>query len=458
MSTSIIYGFLSDSGLAIKTALDLTGASDQGFGYLHGEAANYLVNRGVLNDTRSARLPIVENARLPGSMSIYFDSSRTDTATLNQMTSTEFNHVFNILERCYLAQQYTDTNLEDILTKNTDYTGYVENSLKHDTNETTIQVTNVNGYEKNVDLHDYICFQFKTENCDLEFHIWLKLAAFKSDYPYTTITKVISPYSPKLLIDSASLLQATNLDVLSTGSNYIFDQTDTEMASRDQNGVYIYKIKYVISSSVSRTLPFALAYCGAKAPSSLDCRSAIKNMITEAVSISDDALKEIFPELFIDSRFYIVPMWDVYSQLTDRDVYNSILSIAVMNRRSETIFTDYEKSFRESHLELLTNSQNKMFSICMPDALNTTHMSILEQHPTYVDYSSQTVGWKYMTEATQEFAGKLIRCMAVLNGETASDEFLSVEESNKQYLVFTSGESEYFVLTKDSYMKIIDAS
>ena len=78
MSINTIYGFLSDSGLSLQTPIDLTGSSDQGFGYLHGEALNYLIKKGMIRDTRSSRLPIVENEKLPGSMSIWFDQNRVN--------------------------------------------------------------------------------------------------------------------------------------------------------------------------------------------------------------------------------------------------------------------------------------------------------------------------------------------------------------------------------------------
>ena len=457
MSINTIYGFLSDSGLSLQTSIDLTGSSDQGFGYLHGEALNYLIKKGIIRDTRSSRLPIVENEKLPGSMSIWFDQNRVNLDEISTLSKTDIEHIFNIIERCVLAQQYTDFNIEEMLTTNTLYKGYVANSHQHDPNITTIKIQNVKDYIKNVDLHNYVGFDYASENVTLHFHIWIKLSAFSEEYPYVTITKVIPPYDPALLVDGNAVLKSTNLDILANSSAFIFNTTDNELATRDQNGVYSFKVKYIIGET-SRNLSFALAYCGNHTPSSLDCRSAIKEMFKSTTGIADEELRLIFPELFIDSRFYIVPMWDIYSQLVDRDVYNSVGSISKLLEKARIIFNDVEDSFRNTHLELLLNSQNKMWSVCLPDQLNTSHMSILEQHPTYVDYSAQSVGWKYLTADTQEFAGKLIRIMAVMRGETTSSEFVPVTEGNKDYLTFTAGESEYYVLTKDCYETLINNS
>lgn len=48
--------------------------------------------------------------------------------------------------------------------------------------------------------------------------------------------------------------------------------------------------------------------------------------------------------------------------------------------------------------------------------------------------------------------------MAVMRGETTSSEFVPVTEGNKDYLTFTAGESEYYVLTKDCYETLINNS
>lgn len=455
MSNTTVYGFLSDSGFHLSTGLDLSDSSDQGFGYLHGEASNYLVNKGALHDTRSSRLQILENYAPTGHMDILFDQNRVDLVQLQALAEEDIQHIFNILERCMLAQQYSDLNIENMLTTTSIYTGYVANSHAHDPNVTTVSLSNIQGLRKNVELHDYISFDYNNGTVDITFHIWLKLSAFTVDYPYTTITRVIPPYAPDLLLDGTAVLQATNLDVLSRGSEYIFDQTHTELAGRDQNGVYKFSLKYVLSATTSRNISFALAYCGPKVPTSLDCRAAIKDYIKTTTNVSDDNLKEIFPELYISARFFIVPLWDIYSQLSDRDVYNSTMKIAEITSRAAKVFKNREPGFVERYMELLLNSQNKMWSMCLPDALNTTHMSIIEQHPTYVDYSTQNVGWKYMTAATQEFAGKLIRCMAVLRGESTSSEFITAQESDATYLTFTSGDSEYFVMTRDSYLALV---
>lgn len=458
--TISIYGFLSDTSLVLSSGLDLSKTSDQGFGVLRGEPANYLVTLGTLNDTRDAtgRLAVLDSSAPDGQLKILFDQDRADLDVLRSLSSTDCNRIFNILERVYFQGAFTDIQLETLLTSSGSFSGYVPNSVAHGDNESSVIVKSTAGVTVEYKLRDYTHFEYRTGDTDIVFHIWHRLAAFAADYPFTTITKVIPPYSPKLLLDPSALLSTTNLNVLSNSSAYVFGQVHDELSAIDQNGIYQYTIKYVVSSTSYMTLSFALAYCGAHVPSTSECRAAIKAYMLEATGTTEAVLSAVFPDLGIDSRFYIVPMWDMYTARADGNVYNSIAAIKRLLDRRDIIFNFAPAEWRAEHLEILLNAQNTMFSLAMPDANNTNLLSILEQHPTYVNYSTQIPGWKYMTAATQEFAGKLIRCMAVLNGESLSAEFLSVTENNADWLVFTSGASEYFVMTRPSYENLIGSA
>ena len=456
MPVPTLYGFLTDDAFRRTARLDLTGASDQGYGALYGEPASYLVNRGTLGDTRSRRSMILESEAPKGQIALLFDQNRFDTAILSKMTDTECQRLFNIIERIYLQQEYSDGLIENQLTGNSSYQGYVAHSFTHSTNTGNAVVTNVSNVTKTVAFWDWYSFEFRSGEVDFTLQFWVSRAGFTRDYPFVTITRVIPPYSPEILISPSKLLEITSLTVLTGGSNFIFDQTNLEMVARNQNGVYTYNTKYVVTANQNIQLPFALAYCGPRAPSSLECREAIKDYLQEETGIGDDALIGLFPELFVNSRFYIVPLWDNYTQLTDREVYNSIQPLSVIVDRATKIFSSFEAEWRDKYLEILLNAQNKMWSICLPDTLNSDHFSILEQHPTYQDYSSQVPGWKYMTATTQEFAGKLNRCLAVLNGDSTSSEFISATDNNFSYLVFTAGESEYYVMEQASYLNYLE--
>ena len=452
MAVPTLYGFLTDEALRQTTKVDTTGLSDQGYGILTGEPGNYFVKRATLGDTRRNRLQILDSQTPFGSLTFLFDSNRFDTSLLEAMTDIESSVLFNVLERIYLQQEYTDPNLEYQLTNNNMFSGYVPGSFMHSINEGQAKVTSTTKQVKLVTFKDWYSFEFETATVKFRVHFWVSSKGFARDYPYTTITSVVPPYDPTVLVNPAALLQSASMQILTEGSSYIFTQSNAEALARDQNGVYTYRTKYVIDGTKTLLLPFALPYCGARVPSSLECRKAIREFLEKNTSAKQAELELLFPELYVNARFFIVPLWDMFSPMTDRTVYNSIFSLPKVIEKSRLIFSSYSADFREEYMELLLNAQNKILSITLPDQLNDQLFSILKQHPTYQDYSSQVPGFRYMEATTQEFSGKLTRCFAILVGESLSSEFIKTELGGFTYLSFTAGKSEYLVMDKDSYM------
>ena len=450
MPTATLYGFITDDALKLTTKVDLNSSSDQGYGILSGECGAYFVKRATLGDTRRNRLSLLESRAPKGSMAFIFDQNHADTEMLSKMTDQESQLLFNVLERIYYQQEYTDSDLEVQLSGAT-YTGYVPGSLNHATEVGNATATNIDGVTKVVEFRDWYSFEFNYGNIHLIIHAWIKKEAFAKNYPYTTITAVVPPYEPDILINPAVLLASANLNVLTNSANFVFNQSDIEVATRDQNGIYVYVTKYIVDSSRTYQLPFALAYCGPNEPSGLECRDAIKDYLKSNTDITDEELDVLFPELYVNSRFYIVPLWDVYSQTSEAEIYNSIWSANTLMGKAEKIFENQEAKFLNEHLEFMTNAQNKMMLMTLPDPLNQDNFSILALHPTYQDYSSQVPGFKYMTAATQEFASTLNRCLAVLTGSSTSNEFTAVKDGVFNYLTFTSGIAEYYVMDRTSY-------
>lgn len=454
MSTPILYAMLTDDALRQISKLDITQSFDSGYGSLYGEPSNYFNTLAVLHDTRHSRLALIENKQAAGRLAVVFDKDRFDTVIINEMTDIEMTCFLNVLERIYLQQTFTDENLEYLLENTSTFNGYVANTYLHDveSGETTIHTTDK---DTTITLKNWISFEFKTSKTTFKVHLWLSLSAFRKEYPYTTITSVIPPCDPQSLLTPAVLLQKGVINFIQNSSALIFSGINTETVARDQNGVYTFATKYNIGTGVNVQLPFALPYKGASVPSNLECRQAIKAYLETNTTATEEEIEALFPELFVENRFFIIPLWDMITELTDRTVYNSIFKRKEIEERIPYLLSNYETSFRYNYLEYLLNAQNTMLSLSIPDALNAGYFSILDQHPTYVNYSTQSAGFRFMDALTQEFAGKLNRCMAVLNQESTSDEFVINTIDDLTYLTFSCGKSEYLIMNKVSYMKLI---
>lgn len=449
-----IYGFLEDEVFKLPSTLEINHNNTQEFGVLYGEPVNYLVKKAVYKDLRTQRVETVNGSELGAPVAnILFDSDRVDMDALDILTEAERNSVFDILNALVYR---SSSSVETILTENVDtYVGYQPNSGICSTETTSVQVHLADDTYTTVDLPNWVEFVFVHGNTEFLFHIYLSIRSFAANYPYTTITAVIPPYDIATLLDPGYLTQQGNLSILANSSSFIFNKANIETMLRDQNGIYTFSTKYVVNSNQTIQLPFALSYCGPRVPTSLECRKAIREYLASESDATTDILSTVLPEIYIVCEFYLVPLWDVYSVRTERDVFNSIWSIKTIREKASKVYYDFDPEFIDEKLEILAQAQSKVLLLSMPDSNNDEYTSILEQHPTYQDYSAQVPGWKYMTDLTQEFAGKLNRAMSVLDGSTISDEFITTEISGVRYLSFSAGKAEYLIMYPDSYRELI---
>lgn len=458
MAVQTFYGFIQEEAFKLSSRMDLGSGTETKYGSLTGEAYNYLVSKATLNDSRASRLTVADNSIPNGKISLAFDSDRFDTSLLDSsnLTETEQNYLFNIIETIVFRNTQTDSGLESILSSDVDlYSGYVANSFVSSTESDTGVFLDTTKTQHTFTFTSWIEFSFKTASNTITFHLWLSKESFKTNYPFVTITAIIPPAPLDILCDPNTLANYTNVNLMTSSSTFIFDQTNLETVARDQNGIYTFTTKYVISSTRSIQIPFALAYCGASAPDSLDCRKYIREYLEENAPVTISVLQQIMPDIYITCRFYMVPLWDVYTTRTERDVYNSIWKLTTINEKLKKIFIDMDEDYIAEHAELITNAQCKAMTVVLPDTNNGDTWSILEQHPTYQDYSSQVPGWKYMTADDQDFASKLNRVMAILNGDLVSQEFLTTTVGGASYLIFSSGTAEYLVMESTSYKNLI---
>ena len=61
--------------------------------------------------------------------------------------------------------------------------------------------------------------------------------------------------------------------------------------------------------------------------------------------MSADILKALLPELYLKSRFFIVPLWNLYKSSTERDIYTSMVNYNRMKNSNKNIFTDIDSNY-----------------------------------------------------------------------------------------------------------------
>ena len=456
MDQTLLYGFILDNSAGVKAKSDINNRYDQGVGVLIGEPANYLITKAYLTDVRDNRLEYMNNTRLDGKLELAYDAKRVNTDGLNNLTVEQQRCLFNIVECIYTQNTQSDSVVESKLTTDDAFSGYVAESYHHSTESVNADVLNTSGLTTNLKFSNWIQFEFTTTEIDLVVKLWISNIAFAKQYPYVTITNVIPPFDLNILTNPGNLVQLGNLDILRSSSSYIFSKTNLEAIARDQNGIYTLYTKYVIDTRKSISIPFAVPYCGAHEPSSLDIRRAIRSYLEDNTLLTDDELKIIFPEIYIDNRFYLIPAYDRYTSRAGKDFYPSIWKPLELVQLAHRVYKDVSSEYIDTNLELITNSHNKMISLALPDENNAGIFSIFNEHPTYQDYSTTEAGFRYLDGVTQEFSTKFARAMAVANGTSTSNEFSVTVISDLEYIVFAQGNAEYLIMIKTSYDTLIE--
>jgi hypothetical protein len=454
---NVVYGFILDESARIKSKLDTGGEYDQGVGALKGEAANYLVDKAYLKDLRASRLTDISNRTIAGKLEIIFDKARVNIDAIAQLSDTEQQALFNIFELMYLQNTTADSTIATVLANDEKYKGYELGSYVHSTEYVNANLVVADDTVANLKFANWIEFKYRAEDGTLFlFHLWISSNAFKIQYPYITITSVIAPFPLATLVDPAAMKSLGGIGILTATASHVFSEVNLEAVARDQNGVYTFPTRYVLDARTTITIYFGLPYCGAKTPSSLDCRRAIREYLENNTSKEEDELKALFPDIYVDCRFYVTPLYDQSIVRASKSFYPSCHNLMKIRELAKRIYTDVEESYIDQYLEVLTNAQSKMILLCLPDANNGSYFSILDQHPTYQDYSTTDAGFRYMDGVTQNFSVDLNRVLAILDGVLISSEYAEDEIAGRTYRVFANGVSEYLVLTKPSYTEIFN--
>lgn len=455
MSTPItVVCFLEDTYLQKATYVDINNQSDQGVGKIDSILLDYFNVQTAITDRRVERLSILATPAM-GTMKLWFDNYYIENSEIwKYISSLQYHKIFNILEACTLHQNVTIGTLDTILSTDPAFmdiytTGTV--ILSSTRSSCSVQTTEQISITVPKQFQFTVSIPVNGEIYDITFKVFVDRETFKETYPHTTVTKVVSPFDPAYFF--GGVVYSNIYDAVCSSQEFANSRIDEAIGEFDQTGAYLFKTKYVPDTNVYYNIPFQIFHKGPKRPTTAMCRQAIKEYLLGLNMANEQTVKRLFPELFIECLFYIVPMWDMLTSRPDRVIYTAIsdnLSV-VWDKVNKFIPMTYTEFLTKG--SVLLNGQNDMFSFVYPDALNTDLSTIREVYPTFTAHSSQEAEYEYMDTADKAFASLLNRCFSVLNGESVSTTFIEVTIEGHRYLTFSSGKAEIYILTKDSYLE-----
>lgn len=444
----MIYGFLTDTMYEQIPILEYGNTNLPPVCFLDDKIENYFNRKLSVRDPRTTRnAPTFE-----GVIKVHTDADQLEEDHIfTTLIPQQLADLFSLFEHIYTAGTKATEILEQELVTDPLYSVfYVPNTLLLGR---TYVGTGLPAEHPSADqMVDCFSIQVVFNEVNTSFKIWMNRDKFASDYPISTISKVILPCHHQYLLNPSGFLNI--VETIIKSNEFSFAELDSDINAGDHSGLLTYKTKYNVSSTSVKLMPFGILYKGAT-PSSLSIREAIREKLLGYGTAPQEVWEALFPDLFVTGQFFIVPVWDNVSVRTDRTLYPSIVNIKKITSLLPGLFPNLPANFVEDHQEVFTCAQSEIFLLAIPDQLNDGQFSLLSVHPTYQFYSPQNQTHAYMEPKSKDFSIRLNRCMAVLSGEAVLEEFVENRFDEKRYLSFVSYGIEYHVLLKEDYLTFV---
>jgi len=486
----MIYAYLTDTAFLNPDELGWIDPSQISMNKLcsmDDALVNYFVEHKIIFDPRTQGiaadgrllLPAPFNGKLAGQMALHFDPQQyeEDFTAFSESDSQQRRYLFSTIEfimtslrQVSEASAYypkTEQDLDTALVEQrARFQGYQQGSisLSPSTKQAAIRVSGQDGaIASTIYLPDYFIFKFSAGGTALfEFKIWLSADAFKEDYPFSNIVKVVPPCEPSRLLDMDwTSVVASMAQTASYMNRQLADSgVDAPIRSTDHSGYKQYTTPYrPSSSSSSYTVSFGILYKG-RSPSSAQCRAAIKAKLkADYPNIPEARWAAILPGLSVENTFYIIPAYSSYvSNGTTRYPLSIVNYKKIMDEVSNHFtLSDEHKRIVETYGAVIQIPGSRLMCMVFPEADNDdtakdlTLQSTAALIPLYMAVDATSQYMSVMPTKTQEFNLALALAGSVALGTQTNASYSTTMIDGREYLTFTSGNVEYHILTRQGY-------
>lgn len=281
--------------------------------------------------------------------------------------------------------------------------------------------------------------------------VWLDNTTFLNNYTNSTITDVIPPinYSDLLSLPFST----TTGTMTSVAATAAFTQPliNTAIMATEPSGYAAYVAK-VYDGTTIINVTFGITYVG-QIPTFSAMRAAILAAV-EASGVGTTAQWQIrIPELFIQSRIYLIPLWDQTVSSGGGTVYTGIASPNQMLAKASSVLgAEPVGSLVSQYGQILTAAYDLLPIVAVPDSITQPIDSLQTLYPTYQAYAPTNPAFLYMATATQNFATLLNTALPVAAGLATNTAFPVIIDGPMSYISFTQQFTEFCILTKSFYL------
>lgn len=313
-------------------------------------------------------------------------------------------------------------------------------------------------------MPDYITFKMVDDTKEYTVKLWFNDEKFQLQYLYFDMV-VIPPVG---YVDSLNNTTA-NVSTLLNGitKTQVINQINAITTINPATTVYPITLRWhnpVNTTSTLETEWFAVIY--GKAGIDNDAvKDAIRTHIAENSGIFN--WTSIYPDLYAESEFVIVPFWDQLSTPDngyDEGLYRTGVTKSNLERielqklpSSYNTVTDYT-AYKKLYLVSAASSYRSLMFYALGNPNNSGgYFSFLQLFPDYMDISTSSPDFSRLTVKTQGFVVKMVDALHKAREYTQAKPVpvgysMSIK-SNREYLGFDYEGFTFYIQTRTGYMK-----
>ena len=425
---------------------------DSGHGYLTDYLKSYFQSPKTLVDTRADRLDV--DGESTYRMKLHFDGDKDLSGIdFSAITQSERDALFNIIEALAYNLAVDAAAFETLFAGS----GATFGIYSVETLQRSITNASKNFYidsvtaAATVNVRGWVQFDCTLDGVEETIKVWFSNSEFAVDYPDVTFTHITYPDDPSRLLTGTY----TGAQAMAAASAYSTTDIDTVVSSTDNTGAKVFSSVYNpggISNVLNPSVSFIVFYKG-KEPTNQQVRDHIRTELVDLALADENTWKDILPDLFVNGRHFIVPLWDNSYDLPG----GGVLRQGIMNYENaldmmEVVFATYDPVFVKANLEILLSSASEMFLIALPSEDNEPgDRSLLADYETYQAIDGTIPYFENQSIETQSFNIALAGAIAVATGATNTLTFSEDEFEGREWITFSANFKEYHVLKSDQY-------
>lgn len=439
-----------------------------GIAHMNQTGFSFFVNGESFVDARSPSSRAVDwTAVYPAEILVDNSYYASFVSALSAAPQNIRNSIFSIIDRVFFNSSNTASMETFLSTDSVASLSYVAKSLVLSTTEVT---GSYYPSTANAAAVPYSCAPYAqlsvlipsgTSNIQFDLTIYVDNATWISDYPETTIIAVAPPIDYTTLLTSPLATATQNMFVTASNTaNLNYSSLQAAIGSQPPSGYVDYQVKVYDTDGTVVLAPFNMAYKGA-VPSQLQIRAAVKNAVLNSGVGTQTLWKARIPDLFVNTRYYLIPLWDQTDTENDQTIFDGIYNLSTVIAKAQKILPAMDSTVLSAACEIFEVAYNKMFlvSVADIDAVNE-YISLLSIFPTYQSYTptSGNANYQYMAADAQTWSATINQILAIAAGAQSSTTMVPTTDKGLTYYSFTQNSTEFCVITPDSYAQMQGAT